>query len=95
MLIKVMRVDSTGLFIEDVLLEDEQEVPPNCIAIIVPEGFYLPRWNGTVWIEGLTQAEIDAIKNRVVPKTNLELLKDDFDIMYAQMLMLQGVTVSV
>ena len=45
------------------------------------------------------QIELD---NIVIPKTELELLQeqllgtqDNFDIMYAQMLMLQGVTVNV
>lgn len=73
---KVIRVDSNGLFIEDVLLEEGQEIPQDCVSILVPDvGFYLPKWNGTIWVEGKTQAEIDAIKNVVPPKSELELLR--------------------
>ena len=77
MLTKVVRIDLLGFFVEDVLIVEGQVVPPNCIAIIIPEGFYLPRWNGTAWIEGKTQAEIDAIKNTVVPKTPLEIVQEN------------------
>ena len=73
---KVARVDLTGLFLEDVLLNEGQEVPANCISVEVPEGFYLPKWSGTAWVEGRTQAEIDAIKNVVIPKNELQLLKE-------------------
>lgn len=58
-----MRIDENGFFLEDVILEDEDNTPNNCIETKCPEGFYLPRWNGKEWIEGLTQAEIDKIKN--------------------------------
>ena len=76
MLIKVVSIDTSGFYTGDVLLEEGQEVPANCISVEVPEGFYLPKWNGTAWVEGRTQAEIDAIKNVVVPKTPMELLKE-------------------
>lgn len=43
----------TGNFIEDVLFENE---PPfddgSYISTPVQPGFYLPRWNGTEWVEG-------------------------------------------
>ena len=44
---------TTGNFIEDVLFESE---PPfddgSYISTPVPQGFYLPKWNGTEWVEG-------------------------------------------
>ncbi len=63
---KVIRIDANGLFVEDVLLEEGQDVPVDCIVIDVPEGLYLPKWDGTSWIEGKAQSEIDALKNVIV-----------------------------
>jgi len=44
---------TTGNFIEDCLFESE---PPfddgSYIYTPVPQGFYLPKWNGTEWVEG-------------------------------------------
>jgi hypothetical protein len=44
---------TTGNFLEDVLFEND---PPfddgSYISKPVPQGFYLPRWNGTEWVEG-------------------------------------------
>jgi hypothetical protein len=71
---KVLRIDSNGFYIEDVILQDGKVTPTDCIEIICPDGFYKPKWNGTEWIEGLTQAEIDAIKNVVMPPTLEEQL---------------------
>lgn len=95
---------TTGLFIEDVLLDSPPiliaEVPtvqgifdvdgslirtetiieirpvldangktipdPQYIDVECPAGFYKPKWDGVNWVEGFTQAEIDAIK--ITPK---------------------------
>ena len=76
-MIKVMRIDAEGFFIEDVLLEDGQEVSADCIADSTGiEGLHLPKWDGEKWAEGKPQSEIDAIKNAPVPKTELELMQD-------------------
>lgn len=31
------------------------------------QGLYLPKWNGTGWVEGLTQEEIQDIKDSTLP----------------------------
>ena len=43
---------TTGNFIEDVLLSDNYNGSKEYISTPVPGGFYLPRWNGMVWVEG-------------------------------------------
>jgi len=73
-LIKVIEIDSNGLYVTDVLLQDGEEVPTNCIATQCSPGFYLPMWNGTSWIEGLTQAQITAVTNTPVVPTLAEQL---------------------
>ena len=59
--------DENGFYVEPVIIEgDEQE---GLIAKPIPEGLYKPRWNGEAWGEGLTQAEIDELKNAPFPLT--------------------------
>lgn len=72
---KVLRIDSNGFFLEDVLLDDEEIIPSNCVEIQCPDGFYKPKWTGSEWIEGLTKEEIDTIKNQPQPKTEEEKLR--------------------
>ena len=47
----------TGNFLEDVLFESRPtleggELDPQYIEEAPKQGFYLPRWNGTEWVEG-------------------------------------------
>ena len=72
---KVIEIDSNGMFVTDVILQDGQAIPTNCIATDCPSGFYLPMWNGSAWAEGLTLAQITAIKNvPVVPTIEEQLV---------------------
>jgi hypothetical protein len=57
-------IDTNGLFVEDAFADELTELT---IETPCPAGFYRPRWDGTAWVEGLTQAEIDAIKSGVTP----------------------------
>lgn len=76
---KILRIDSNGFYIEDVILQNGEVTPTDCIEIICPDGFYKPKWNGNAWVEGLTQVEIDAIKNVVMPPTDVQLLQGKVD----------------
>lgn len=74
----------TGNFIEDVLLDsrplldgldDDGNViyDPQYVETPVPQGFYLPKWNGTKWIEGgVAPDEIIAVQNLEERVQNLE-----------------------
>jgi len=58
------KIDKDGYFIEDVVLEptiDESgretyDITDNLIKETVPDGLHLPRWNGSEWVEGDTEA---------------------------------------
>lgn len=65
----------TNLFIRDDFTFDEETE----IALDVPpsQGLYLPKWNGTKWIEGMAQEDIDLLKNVVVEPTEIELLQEE------------------
>ena len=48
---------TTGNFLEDVLFDshptlEDGELDPQYIEEVPKQGFYLPRWNGTEWVEG-------------------------------------------
>jgi len=87
---KVLKIDSNGFYIEDIILQDGKAIPSDCIEITCPDGFYKPKWNGTAWVEGLAQAEIDAIKNVPVPKTDIELMQDRIDTLTTQLNVTNG-----
>lgn len=84
------KIDNEGYFIEDVLLE---EIPyiydedfnkiydEHYIGMQVPQGLYKPKWDGTKWIEGMLQEEIENIQNQEI-ELSLELRnRADIDYM--------------
>lgn len=64
-------IDANGFLTGDVL--EGSNITPN-VTVICPDGFYKPKWNGTAWVEGLTQSEIDAVRNQPQPPTQEERL---------------------
>jgi hypothetical protein len=58
---QVIKIDTNGLFVGDVILEDADIMPNDCIEIPCPEGFYKPKWDGTQWVEGMSQTDIDIL----------------------------------
>jgi len=63
-MIFVRIIDKNGLFLEDAFVDTLTEFT---IQEPCPGGFHLPRWDSEQWIEGKTQAEIDAILAAAVP----------------------------
>ena len=62
-------IDSKGFFVEDALVDELTELT---IETPCPGGFYLPKWNGTQWVEGKTADEISAIKAGAKSEPTLE-----------------------
>ena len=57
----------TGMFLrDDFSFDKETEIG---LEVTPAQGFYNPKWDGEKWIEGLTEAEITAIKNQSVEVT--------------------------
>lgn len=65
-------IDENGFFLEDAFVE---ELTDRTILAPCPDGFYKPKWNGAAWIEGATQAEIDAIKTVTPEPTQQERIE--------------------
>lgn len=59
-MIFVRKIDEQGFFTGDDFVE---EITEFTIEALCPQGFYKPKWDFTqkIWVEGLTQIEIDAI----------------------------------
>lgn len=62
-------IDSNGYFIEDAFVDELTELT---IETPCPDGFYLPKWDGTQWVEGKTDEEIAAIEAEVTSEPTLE-----------------------
>jgi hypothetical protein len=78
------KVDDKGYFVEDVLVEsrptiivdDEEVLDPQYIDIPCDGGFYKPKWDGSEWVEGLTDLEIEDIRNQPRVITESEMIWD-------------------
>lgn len=80
-MIFVRIIDNNGFFVEDAFVESLTDADGNPIPTYIetpcPDGFYLPKWDGTQWIEGKTAEEIAVIKaNVVVEKTSEQRISD-------------------
>jgi hypothetical protein len=63
----------TNLFIrDDFTFDEESEI---ALDVAPAQGLYLPKWNGTEWVEGMAQEDIDLLKNVVVEPTIEERLQ--------------------
>ena len=89
----VRLIDENGLFLEDAFVD---EITNRTIETPCPEGFYRPKWNGTEWVEGLTQEEIDAITAGAVSEPTLEervgKVESDVDEVITVLASIEGVT---
>jgi hypothetical protein len=75
---QVFKIDDQGFYIEPVIVKDDEELEENLIETPIPEGFYRPRWNGNEWVEGLTNEEIEQLKQQHQPQlSEVDLLKQE------------------
>lgn len=49
---KILKINSDGYFLEDILVSDNHSIPDDCIEKECPQGFIRPKWNGNEWVEG-------------------------------------------
>jgi hypothetical protein len=80
---QVVRIDSAGFYVEPVILEDNvKEVPSDCVES-APPSLYKAKYVDGAWVEGASQAEIDALINAPQPVSELEQLKRNQELMQA------------
>lgn len=56
---QVYEINENG-FLKEIYIEDESTT--KFIILDPPQGLYKAKWTGQEWIEGMTQAEIDKLK---------------------------------
>lgn len=83
---KAYKIDNLGFYIEDVFVDELGSLGNEYIDNYCPDGFYKPKWNGSEWVEGLTEEEIALKNTTVLPKTELQILKETVDMLVMSML---------
>ena len=81
-MIYVRIIDSNGYFIEDAFVDELTEFT---IETPCPDGFYLPKWDGTQWVEGKTAEEIAAIQASVVVEKSTDERISELETLVLQM----------
>lgn len=79
MLREYWEVEEDGTPKELYLLDDEKDsIPANYFPSWGQEVFYKPKIDSSLgkWIETITQEEIEEIKNRPLPKSDMEILQE-------------------
>lgn len=90
---QVYEIDSNGFIIEIFVAEVEngeilEEDKQNFISTDPPHGLYKAKWNGTKWIEGATQEEIDELTKQQPSVPTLQERVDMLENMI--LLMMEG-----
>lgn len=67
----VRKIDSAGLFLEDIIIGEADDLPTGCVETSAPEGLFHPKWNGTSWVEGMAVLEIEAIQTAPIPNADI------------------------
>ena len=75
-------IDSNGFFIEDAFVDKLTEFT---IETPCPNGFYLPKWDGTQWVEGKTVEEIAAITANIVVEKSTDDRISELETLVLQM----------
>ena len=92
------KIDENGLFIEDVILDEqpmieqnEESIPdPHYIAESVLQGFYHQKWSGTEWVEGLSEEEIAELSKPVPQEPTEKERLDNLENTILMLLMVGG-----
>ena len=75
-------IDENGFFVRDDLVD---ELTAFTIETPCPDGFYLPKWDGTQWVEGKTAEEIEAIQTSVVVEKSADQRISELETLVLQM----------
>ncbi len=79
---EVFMIDSNGYIVDKYVADFNnqgisiEEFPENVITVSLPNGLYRPKWNGTNWVEDMSQEEINELKNQPQPITQEQRISD-------------------
>jgi hypothetical protein len=77
---QVYRYDLEGFYVEPVILEDKEDIPANCTEKNPENGLFKAIFVNGQWVEGMSQEEIEVIKN-TQPVSGIEELKKQQELM--------------
>ena len=81
-MIQVRIIDINGIFQKDGEVDELNEFT---IETPCPDGFYLPKWGGTQWVEGKTAEEISGILANVVIEKSTDERISELETLVLQM----------
>lgn len=57
---KVYQIDENGLYVTDVLLDNNDQTPSDCVDVDPPQdgSIHVFKWDGTQWVEGKSADEL-------------------------------------
>lgn len=84
-LIQIIVIDENGFILESDFISIDEKLNSNQIPNKFEDrhsDIIKPKWNGTEWIEGATQEEIDELSKPIVKKpTDYDLLKEQVSLL--------------
>ena len=72
------RIDKDGFYIEPVFFDlvEGEELPSNLIATPPTESFHEMKWDGEKWRHGISDEEIEALRNPPHEPSEIDILKE-------------------
>ncbi|MDP4268436.1 MAG: hypothetical protein Q8880_13515, partial [Bacteroidota bacterium] len=58
---KLYQINSDGFYLNDVLLDDGENIPSDCVETELPDGLFKPRYVNDTWQNGITQDDINTL----------------------------------
>ncbi|MDP4268477.1 MAG: hypothetical protein Q8880_13720 [Bacteroidota bacterium] len=58
---KLYQIDGNGFYLYDVLLDDDENIPSDCIETELPDGLFKPQYINGTWQNGISEDDINAV----------------------------------
>lgn len=85
------KIDGDGFYVETVHIPEPTDLANDFITVRPPQGLYKPKWTGSEWVEGKTEAEFleDAFLASLNPSSE-ELAKAGRELEVIELLLEMG-----
>lgn len=74
---QVYRFDENGFFKEPVFINDDENIPWDCTEIKPSNKLYSPKFVKGEWVNGISDEEIEKIRNPVIPLSEVQQLQQE------------------
>ncbi|PET77602.1 hypothetical protein CN514_00985 [Bacillus sp. AFS001701] len=83
---QVYKFDENRIYIEPVLIGDDDPIPLDCTDLELPQPNYKPVFKDGAWVETITEEELEEIQNKPEPKSELEVVKEENAVLKQQVM---------